>query len=80
MSIGNWRVRRVLVFAFAWMFAIVITSIVHAALWARQATPPSTDEVYVVVHMLGGPWLMFGPPALLLATWWAVRRLHRPAS
>jgi len=62
------------------MLLLLVVSIARAAILARQTAPPSTDELYITVRLIGGPWFLFGPPALLVATWWATRRPHRPAS
>jgi hypothetical protein len=57
-----------------WMIALFAVSIARAVIRTRQLAPPNTsDEVYVIVRLIGGPWLMFGPPVLLLVAWWAVR-------
>ncbi len=77
MSIRTWRFRRVLGIAFLWVLLLLVTSIGRAVVRARDGAPPSTDELYVVIRLLGGPWLFFGPPALILVAWLVARRLHR---
>ena len=62
------------------MLALFAISVARAAIRTRRLTPQNTlDEVYVVIRLIGGPWLMFGPPALLIVVWCAVRFSSHPA-
>ena len=80
MSFRTWRFRRIVGVAILWMLLLLVVSIGRATISTPQATTPSMEELYVTVRLVGGPWLLLGPPALLAGTWWATRRLRRPAS
>ena len=78
MSFRTWRFRRVLGSAFLWMLLLLVVSVGRAVIGARHAGPPSSDELSITVRLLGGPWLFFGAPALILVAWMAARRLQAP--
>ncbi len=80
MGFRQWSPRVLIGVSVLWMLGLFGVSVARAVIGARHLLPQHTsDDVYVVIHLIGGPWLMFAPPVLLLAARWALRAPSRPA-
>jgi hypothetical protein len=80
MSFRDWRTRRIVGLALAWMFGVFVWVATVSTLRTREEERKHPDAaVYVSVHVSGGLSLVFGPPVLFVAAWLWSRR-SRPAS
>jgi len=79
MALRDWRPRRIIGRSLGWAAIVFGVSVARAAMWERSVGP-TADEVYVAVRLVGGLWLLLGPPVLVALVWWFSRRGSRPAS
>lgn len=73
MAFRDWGPRRVVVLSILWIVVVLGYAAVRSAIAVRvlQRTHPDTT-VLVVGHL--SPWIVLGPPLLLVASWWILRR------
>jgi hypothetical protein len=82
MSLREWRLRRVIALGVIWMLVVLAVLAAGTTLRAREyyrEHPADQDVYFVMMHLPGGLWTLFGPPVLLTVAWLVMRR-SRPAS
>ena len=80
MALRDWRGRRILGVSLLWALAVFAWVLIKAEPIRREMERENPGaENYAIVHLPFGSLALFGPPLILLATWWWLRR-SRPAS
>jgi hypothetical protein len=76
MSFRDWHGRRIIGLGLLWVLALLGIAIGRTVIRARQyqGGHPPDDAYYIISRPPGGAWAVVGPPILLVAIWFFLRR------
>ena len=81
MALRDWRGWSILGISLLWILALSVwLSIKSEPLRREMERQNPGGDNYAIVHLPGGFLTVFGPPLILFATWWWLRRSRPPAN